>query len=141
MLPIVALLAGIVALLSLVAPPIDLPSVDLPSVRFPDITPPGWLRAIAGAVAWVFGLLADASRYVVPALLLMLGVRRTREVRRKRREAEQIGRTELMRRLAVVLGTVEATTRRQHAATISDAPTPGQLSPRPGHHDFSAQGP
>jgi len=39
--PILALLAWLVAQLGLEAPSIDLPSVDLPEVPFPDVTAPG----------------------------------------------------------------------------------------------------
>lgn len=53
-LPVLALLAGLVALLGLQAPSIDLPSVNLPDIPFPDITAPGWLRAIGDAIGAVY---------------------------------------------------------------------------------------
>jgi len=43
LLPLIALLAWLVALLGLEAPSIDLPSVDLPDIPLPDITAPAWL--------------------------------------------------------------------------------------------------
>ena len=54
-------------------------------------------------------------------ILVILGVRRTRELRRKRTAAEQVGRAELLRRLAVALSSVEATARAQRATTIREA--------------------
>jgi hypothetical protein len=121
LLPIVALLAGLVALLGLHAPSIDLPAVDLPDIPFPDITAPGWLRAIGDAVGAVLSVVATAAKYLVPVGLAILGVRRTREVRRKRIAAEQVGRPELLRRLATTLRAVEVTARAQGAATTGDA--------------------
>jgi hypothetical protein len=48
-------------------------------------------------------------------------VRRTRQVRRRRTAAEQIGRPELLRRLAVALGRAEARARSQGASTLGEA--------------------
>jgi hypothetical protein len=120
-LPIVAVLAALVAVLDLHVPSIDLPSVDLPAIPFPDITAPGWLRAIGSAIGAVLSALAFGSKYVAIAIAVVLGVYRTRQVRRKRAAAEQLGRTELLRRLAVALGGVEATARARGAATLGEA--------------------
>lgn len=121
LLPVVAVLAGLVALLGLHAPSIDLPSVNLPEIPSADIAAPGWLRAIGGAVGAVLSVLGTAATYVVPAGLVILGVRRTREVRHRRTAAEQVGRPELLRRLAVALSAVEATARAQGATTTGAA--------------------
>lgn len=115
--PILALLAWLVAQLGLEAPSIDLPSVDLPEVPFPDVTAPGWLRAIGEAL----GTLGAASKYLVIAGAVVLGVRRTRSTRRQRAEAERLGRVELLRRLAVALGAVEAVARQRGGGTVTAA--------------------
>jgi hypothetical protein len=120
-LPIVAVLAALVALLGLHAPSIDLPSVDLPRIPFPDITVPGWLRAIGGAIGAVLSVLGFVAKYVVIALAVILGIHRTRQVRRKRTAAEQLGRPELLRRLAVALSAVEASARAPGAMTLGEA--------------------
>ena len=112
-----------------VHPSIDLPSVDLPAIPFPDITVPGWLRTIGSAIGAVLSVLGFVAKYVVIALAVVLGVYRTRQVRRKRAAAERLGRPELLRRLAVALSAVEATARARGAATLGDAsvedPEPG----------------
>lgn len=120
-LPIVAVLAALVAVLDLHVPSIDLPSVDLPAIPFPDITAPGWLRAIGSALGAVFSALAFVAKYVAIAIAVVLGVYRTRQVRRRRTEAEQVGRPELLRRLTVALGGVEATARARGATTLGEA--------------------
>jgi hypothetical protein len=120
-LPVVAVLAALIALLGLHAPSIDLPSVDLPAIPFPDITAPGWLRAIGDAVGAVLSVLGVVAKYVVIALAVVLGIYRTRQVRRKRTAAERIGRPELLRRLAVALRAAEATARARGATTLGDA--------------------
>jgi hypothetical protein len=119
-LPIVAALAALVALLGLHAPSIDLPSVDLPAVPFPDITAPGWLRAIGHAIGEALSVLVDISKYAVIALGVILGVRRTRTIRRRRLAAEQLGRPELLRRLATALRAAEATARERGATTAGE---------------------
>ena len=127
LLPIVVLISGLVALLTalipvlgLELPSVGLPSIDLPEVPLPDVTPPGWLRAIGSALGAGFGVLADISRYLFPLLVVGLGVYQTRQVRRKRVAAEQIGRQELQRRLAVALGAVQARACDDCATTIGD---------------------
>lgn len=120
LLPVVALLAGLVALLGLTAPSIDLPAVDLPEIPFPNITAPSWLRAIGDAVGAVLSVLGDVAKYLLLAGAVVLGVHRTREVRHKRTAAEQVGRSELLRRLAIGLSAVEARARSQAATTVGD---------------------
>lgn len=121
LLPIIAVLAALVAVLDLQAPSIDLPAVDLPSIPFPDVEAPGWLRAVGDALAAVFSVIGPAAKYIALACAAILGVHKTREVRRKRTAAEQIGRAELLRRLAVTLGAVESSARAQGAATVAQA--------------------
>jgi hypothetical protein len=120
-LPIVAVLAALVAVLDLHVPSIDLPSVDLPAIPFPDITAPGWLRAIGSALGAVLSPLAFVGKYVAIAIAVVLGIRRTRQVRRRRTAAEQLGRPELLRRLAIALGGVEAIARARGATTLGEA--------------------
>lgn len=129
--PILALLAWLVAQLGLEAPSIDLPSVDLPEVPFPDVTAPGWLRAIGEALGTVFSVLGAASKYLVIAGAVVLGVRRTRSTRRQRAEAERLGRVELLRRLAVALGAVEAVARQRGGGTVRAAVKRGAPGQRP----------
>lgn len=114
-------LAGLVGPLGLNAPSIDLPSVEVPPFPAPNIAAPGWLRAIGEAIDGPLSVLAPAIKYMVAAVVVILGVRRTREVRRKRTAAEQVGREELLRRLAVALTSVEATARAHRATTIREA--------------------
>ena len=118
---IVALLAALVALLGVHAPSIDLPSVDLPDIPFPHITAPGWLRAIGDAIGAVLSVLGPVAKYAALAAAVVIGLRRTRQVRRKRAEAEQLGRRELLRRLAVVLAAAEAGARARGATTVGAA--------------------
>jgi len=66
-------------------------------------------------------VLGTAATYLVLAGAVIFGVRRTREVRRKRTAAEQVGRSELLRRLAVALSAAEASARAQGATTMADA--------------------
>jgi hypothetical protein len=120
-LPIVAVLAALAAVLGLHAPSIDLPSVDLPAIPVPDITAPGWLRAIGDAIGAVLSVLGIVAKYAAIALAVILGVHRTRQVRRKRAAAEQLGRVELLRRLAIALSTAEATARARGATTLGEA--------------------
>lgn len=119
--PIVALLAALVALLGIHAPSIDLPAVDLPDIPFPHITAPGWLRAIGDAVVAVLSVVGPVLTYGGLAAAVVIGLRRTRQVRRKRAEAEQLGRRELLRRLAVVLAAAEAGARARDATTVGAA--------------------
>lgn len=115
-LPVLALLGGLIAPLGLKAPSIGLPSVELPR-----ITPPGWLRAIGDAIGTALSVLAPVTMYMVPVVVLILGVRRTREARRERAAADQAGRAELLQRLTVVLCTVEAAALAEGATTVRDA--------------------
>jgi len=113
--PILLLLAALAQALGLKAPAIDLPSIALPSIDTPDIpapniTAPGWLRVI-GDVLDLLG------QYLFAAVIVILGIRRTVKLRRKRIQAEQLGRRELLRRLAVALGNIEATARARGAGT------------------------
>lgn len=108
--PILLLLAALAQALGLEAPAIDLPSIDLPSIDAPDITAPGWLRAIGDVLALL-------SQYLFAAVVVILGIRRTIKVRRKRIQAEQLGRQELLRRLAIALSNIEATARARGAGT------------------------
>lgn len=113
--PILLLLAALAQALGLEAPAIDLPSIDLPSIDAPDIpdpniTAPGWLRAIGDVLALL-------SQYLFAAVVVILGIRRTITVRRKRIQAEQLGRQELLRRLAIALSNIEATARARGAGT------------------------
>lgn len=126
--PIFALLAGLAALLGLVAPSIDLPSVDLPDLPLPDVTAPGWLRVIGDALDAVFSVVGPPLKYVAIAVAIFFGVRRTQSTRRQRAEAEQLGRAELLRRLAVALGAVEAVARERDAGVVGGAVTRGALS-------------
>jgi hypothetical protein len=119
--PIVAVLAALVALLGIHAPSIDLPSVDLPDIPFPHITAPGWLRAIGDAIGAALSVLGPVAKYAALAAAVVIGLRRTRQVRRKRAEAEQLGRRELLRRLAVVLAAAEAGARARGATTVGAA--------------------
>jgi hypothetical protein len=120
-LPIVALLAALAALLGLHAPSIDLPSVDLPDIPLPDVTAPAWLRAVGAAIAAALAAFGSVAHYLVVVFAVILGVLRTREVRRKRTAAEQVGRPELMRRLAVALRAAEASARACGATTMAQA--------------------
>lgn len=130
-LPVVALLVGLDALLDLEAPSIDLPSVDIPHVPSPNVSAPDWLRAIGDAIGAAISAFGDAAKYIVAVGALIIGVVRTREVRRKRMAAEQVGRRELLQRLAVALRSVEAATRTERASTIREAypGTEGRVTP------------
>ncbi len=99
LIPILALLAGLVALLGLVAPSIHLPSFDPPDLPLPDVTAPDWLRAIGDAIGAVFSVLGPALKYLAIAVAIFFGVRRTQSTPRRRAETERLGRTELVRRL------------------------------------------
>lgn len=119
--PLIALLAAVVAWLGIEAPSIDLPSVDLPDVSLPDIPfpeleAPGWLKAIGA----VLELLGAASKYLVVAFAVLIGLKRTRDQRRRRAAAEAVGRPELLRRLAGTLATVEASGRARGATSVGD---------------------
>jgi hypothetical protein len=119
--PIVALLAALVALLGIRAPSIDLPSVDLPDVPFPHLTAPGWLRAIGDAVGAFLSVVGPVARYVVLAAAVIIGVRRTRQVRRRRTAAEQIGRPELLRRAGGRPSAAPSPRPRAGASTLGEA--------------------
>jgi len=132
LIPILALLAGLVALLGLVAPSIHLPSFDPPDLPLPDVTAPDWLRAIGDAIGAVFSVLGPALKYLAIAVAIFFGVRRTQSTRRRRAEAERLGRTELVRRLVVALGAVEAAARERDAGVLGAAVKHGTLS-EPGN--------
>ena len=88
--PIFALLATLVEPLGLEAPSIELPSVDFPdfpNLPDPEITTPEWLRSIGDAIAAV-------TRYLIPAALVIYGIRRSLQERRKRLAAEELDRRE-----------------------------------------------
>lgn len=116
LLPIVALLAALVAVLD-----IDLPPIDLPAIPLPDVSAPGWLRAIGDAVGAVFAAVASVAHYVVIACAVALGLHRTRAARRRRIAAEQVGRDELLRRLATALRAAEARALHVGATSVGDA--------------------
>ncbi|MDP8909927.1 MAG: hypothetical protein M3N47_12610 [Chloroflexota bacterium] len=120
-LPVVLLLAWLWDLLGLQAPSVDVPSVDLPDIAFPSIAVPGWLRAIADIVGAGLSLLGAVAKYVVLAGAAIFGVRRTQAVRRQRKAAEKLGRTELARRMAVALAVIEAHARAHDASVVGDA--------------------
>jgi hypothetical protein len=119
--PTVALLAALVALLGIHAPSIHLPSVHLPDISLPHVTAPGWLRAVGHVIGAVLSVLAPVLKYGALAAAVVIGLRRTRRVRRERAEAERVGRRELLRRLAVVLAAAEARARARDAATVGAA--------------------
>jgi hypothetical protein len=123
--PIVAALAALLPALGLeitlpALPSPDLPDVDLPEVNLPDVTTPAWLQAIGAVIGAVLSALADVAKYVFIAGALALGVRRTLQVRRRRAEAERLGRTELLRRLTTALSGVEVVARERAAARVGD---------------------
>ena len=120
-LPIVALLAALVATLGIHAPSIHLPSVDLPDIAPPHITAPGWLRAVGHALGAALSVLGPILQVLGLAAVVLIGVQRTRQVRRTRAEAERVGRTELVRCLAVALRGAEAAARTRGAATLGEA--------------------
>jgi len=116
--PLLALLAAIVAWLGIKAPSIDLPDVDLPSVPLPDLDAPGWLEAVGRAIEAVLEVLGAVSRYAVPAVFVLIGLKRTRDQRRRRAAAEATSRQELLQRLAVILAAVEADARARGATSV-----------------------
>jgi hypothetical protein len=121
LLPVFALLVLLWTLLGLEAPSIDLPDLpDLPDIPFPEVTVPGWLQAIGDALGAAAEAFWDSARYIAIALAVGLGVYQTRAVRRRRAAAEQIGRPELLRRLAVTLGAVAARATARGAVTLAD---------------------
>lgn len=138
--PLVApLLAGLIvlpfaalyllgSLLDLQAPSIDLPSIDLPDVPLPSVTAPGWLRAIGDVIGACFSVLTAIAPYAVAVLAVILGVHQTRDARRRRIAAEQLGRPELLRRLAVTLRALEGRADARRATTLGglcdDEPRP-----------------
>ena len=91
-LPVLALVARLVPPLGLDTPSIDLPSIDLPQFPLPDVTAPGWLQAIGEVIDAVLSVLAPATKYLVAVVVVILGVRRTRDARRRRTAAERVGR-------------------------------------------------
>ncbi|MDQ4137802.1 MAG: hypothetical protein M3116_02995 [Actinomycetota bacterium] len=115
LLPIVALIAGLVALFD-----IQPPSVDLPSVPLPEVTVPAWLRAIGRAVASAFSVLADVVKVLFIPLVIALGIYETVVARRRRVEAERLGRSEALRRLAAALGRVQAVAIERHVDRLED---------------------
>ncbi len=119
--PVVVLVAWLWNLAGLQTPRIDMPSIDLPEIALPNVGVPGWLRAIGDILGAAFSLLGAVGKYVVLAGAVFFGVRRTQAVRRQRRSAEEIGRAELERRMAVALTLVEARARAHAASTIGDA--------------------
>lgn len=125
-LPVVALLAGLVALLGTLG--ITLPSVSLPSVDLPALHPPDWLRAVGRALGAVLEVVADVARPVAIGAAVLYGVLRTREAWRARRRAEAIGQAELRRRLVVTLAAVAA---QRAAAEPPAADAVDALGPEP----------
>lgn len=119
--PVVFLLAWLWDLLGLEVPAIDLPSIDLPDIALPTLGAPAWLRAIGDTLGAALSLLGPAAKYVVLVGAAIIGVRRTRAVRRQRKAAEELGRAELARRLAVALTAVEARVCEQDAITVGGA--------------------
>jgi hypothetical protein len=119
-LPVVAVLAGLVyALLALLgALGVEPPSVDLPTIPLPDVTAPGWLRWLGRALSDALG---PVARVLVVVGAVVYGIHRTRSARRTRREAEALGRTELVRRLTVALAATERRAREAGAPTVGDA--------------------
>lgn len=109
---VLVVLAALADALGLKAPNIDLPSIELPSLDLPDpdISAPQWLREIGEVIAVL-------SKYLIPAAIVIYGIRQSIAVRRKRTAAEQLGRGELLRRLAIALRNVEATGRTRGADT------------------------
>lgn len=59
-----------------------------------------------------------ALKYVAIAVAIFFGVRRTQSTRRQRAEAERLGRAELVRRLVIALGAVEAVARERDAGVV-----------------------
>jgi hypothetical protein len=109
-LPVVAVLAGLVyALLALLgALGVEPPHVDLPTIPWPDVTAPGWVRWLGEALSDVLEVLGPVARVVVVGGAVVYGIHRTWAARRTRREAEALGRAELMRRLGVGLSAIYA---------------------------------
>ncbi len=98
--PVLALIAGL-HLLGL-----DLPDVHLPTIDLPAIHPPAWLRAVGRVLGDALDVVAGVAKVLVIAGAVVYGISRTRRARRDRAAAEALGRTELLRRLAVALAVV-----------------------------------
>lgn len=101
---------------------------DLPAVSLPSPSLPGWLRSIldAGwdviaAVGGALGAAAAALKWPVVGLFVVVGIIESRRARARRRAAEGVGRDELVRRLAVVLGEVDRCARARDSGTVGDA--------------------
>ncbi len=123
LLPVVAVLAGLVyALLALLgALGVEPPRVDVPTIPLPDVSAPGWLRWLGDAVSDVLDVLGPIARVLVVGGAVVYGIHRTWSARRTRREAEALGRTELVRRLGVALAATEERARAAGATTVGDA--------------------
>ncbi len=102
---VLLVLAAVAHALGLRAPAIDLPSIEFPSVDLPE-----WLRTIGEFIAVLL-------KYLIPAVIVIYGIRQSIAVRRTRTAAERLGRAQLLRRLAIALKNVEATARARGAST------------------------
>ncbi|MDX8152659.1 hypothetical protein SK069_13720 [Patulibacter brassicae] len=111
--PLLALLAALAALLDVLD--LDLPSISLPSV--PSVDAPGWLRDVARVLGDVLGVLGQVLRWAALAGGAAYGIHLTRRARRRRLEAEAVGREELLRRLLAALDAIAV----QHAGGPPDA--------------------
>jgi len=63
-------------------------------------------------------VVGPALKYVAIAVAIFFGVRRTQSTCRRRAEAERLGRAELVRRLVIALGAVEAVARERDAGVV-----------------------
>jgi hypothetical protein len=119
--PLLALLAALAALLDVLdldLPSISPPSLPLPSIELPSVDAPGWLRDVARVLGDVLGVLGQVLRWAALAGGAAYGIHLTRRARRRRRlEAEAVGREELLRRLLAALEAVAV----QHAGGPPDA--------------------
>jgi hypothetical protein len=115
LLPLIALIAGLVVLFDL-----HLPSVSLPEPPRPTVAVPAWLQAIGTAIGAVLSALGTIAKYVVIVLAVGLGAYETMVARRRRSEAERVDRDELLRRLAVALRKVETVASDRRARRVGD---------------------
>jgi hypothetical protein len=115
LLPLIALIAGLVVVFDL-----RLPSVSLPEPPLPTVTVPVWLQTIGTAIGAVLSALGAVAKYVFIVLAVGLGVYETVVARRRRSEAERVGRDEMMRRLAVALREVETVASDRRARRVGD---------------------
>ncbi|WP_354702146.1 hypothetical protein DSM112329_02499 [Paraconexibacter sp. AEG42_29] len=122
LLPLLAFLAGLWALLGVAGLQFSPPSIPWPSIPWPSITAPGWLRSIGDALGAVLSVVLAVGKYVALTALLVAGIAQTVTARRRRAAAEAIGREELLRRLATGLTRV-----RDRAAPGDEAVPLGEL--------------